>query len=754
MEESSRQSPPRPDASASPDSPSQQPPESTTGWPETAWIFLASLSLLCAMALPGLLGAPPSLDDLGALHHPLRGFYASCLARGHAFDWMPSLFGGCFITGEGELGAYHPFHLLIYRLFSPATAFQIELLSGYPFLFAGMVFFLRGLVPRRDAAWFGAMVFTFSAYTTLHFVHPHLVAVTAHIPWLLTAIRAVGKHPDPIRNLPAAALALLTASQLLLGHPPSIWLSLLSEAAWAGFIYRFNYLSYLRIAVFKGLGLLIGMLQLLPTWDILQESARNHPDPDFLMNGSWHPINLFQLLSPYLTASRVIGFETHEFALYVGAVPLTLGVWFFLSPLRGPARTGLSAFLALSLILSLILASGSFGGLALVQTWLPLVGKFRVPARALLFVHLIWSVLAALAWSAITLDPDEKAVGAMRRVTWFLASLSILIPTGLFLLFGEALPLGHPAGIAAGPILFFLAGVICQGLARKALWAVPAAILLTVVDLGCYGISYAIYSPASPELERWMRNDAPYSPGDRIAAIPRTFGNTGQSGMGNRFLLLGLRQIDGYLALEPKSRLFGTAASIPALRAAGVAWIPAIASPTQPELLHRVSENWYKVPDPAPRIRLVTNAVQSLRPDRDILKIDPLSTVLTERRIDLEPGVPGTATLLDESPGILAIRTAASSTQLLAIADRFHSGWQATIDGQAAELLRINGDFLGLIVASGTHRISLEFRPSSLIWGRRLSLLGLLLLFLVVWAYPRLRAARSSSFLARSIGAF
>ncbi len=33
------------------------------------------------------------------------------------------------------------------------------------------------------------------------------------------------------------------------------------------------------------------------------------------------------------------------------------------------------------------LALGSYGGLYLVQTWLPLVGKFRLPARYLVLVY-------------------------------------------------------------------------------------------------------------------------------------------------------------------------------------------------------------------------------------------------------------------------------------------------------------------------------------------------------------------------------
>ncbi|HEY9069308.1 MAG TPA: hypothetical protein VIV61_03570 [Candidatus Ozemobacteraceae bacterium] len=708
----------------------------------TVWIVLASLALLCVMAIPLVHGEIPSRDDLGALHYPLRVFYGECLARGLPFDWMPTLFGGCFITGEGELGAYHPFHLLIYRLFSPATAFQIELLAGYPFLLAGMVLFLRPLVKRSDAAWFGALAFTFSAFTMLHFVHPHLVAVTAHIPWLLAAIRAIGTRTGPSRLVPEAGLALLTASQLLLGHPPTVWLSLLAEGAWAVFIYRLEYNKHLRFLMLKAVGLLIGSLQLLPTWDVLQESGRNQPTTEFLMSGSWHPINLFQLVAPYLVPNRVLGYEPHEFALYVGAVPLVLGTWYILTHLRrtGPADgdtmspasagPGLLPFLATALLVSLILACGSYGGLALLQTWVPLVGKFRVPARALLLVHLAWAVIAAQAWSALTSSDGESKARSLRRVTWLLTGFSIATTAGLPFVLGTAVPTASLAGAAAGPFLIAAAGLICQGIARGASWAVPVAILFTALDLGCYGISYAVFSPEPPAIQRLLANVPAHAAGERLAAIPRTFGNTGRSGVGNRFLLRGFSQIDGYLALEPRNRLFGTAASLPALRVAGVRWIPALASPPQALGLAAHAPGWWEVPAPLLRLRLVSNAVSSLHPDQDIGSIDIETTALTDTPVALEPGVPGVATILAESPGRLLVRTTAPATRLAVLADRHHPGWKVFQEEQAVPSCRVNGDFLGWQVPAGTHTFRLEFRPASLTCGWIGSLLGLVLLLL------------------------
>jgi hypothetical protein len=90
-------------------------------------------------------GQIPFTGDLLHFHYPLRDFYGRALANGHGFDWMPSLFGGFYVVGEGQLGGYHPLHWLLYRFVPLDTAFAIELVWAYPVLFAGMFVFLPAL---------------------------------------------------------------------------------------------------------------------------------------------------------------------------------------------------------------------------------------------------------------------------------------------------------------------------------------------------------------------------------------------------------------------------------------------------------------------------------------------------------------------------------------------------------------------------------------------------------------------------------
>ncbi len=98
---------------------------------------------------------------------------------------------------------------------------------------------------------------------------------------------------------------------------------------------------------------------------------------------------------------------------------------------------------------------------------------------------------------------------------------------------------------------------------------------------------------------------------------------------------------------------------------------------------------------------------------------------LVEAPLDLPSSEPGKIELLRDEPGWLEVETRTPARQLLVVAESFHPGWQATLDGRPAPVLRINRDFLGCAVEAGQHRVELRFRPQSLRRGAALSSLGL-----------------------------
>jgi hypothetical protein len=128
-----------------------------------------------------------------------------------------------------------------------------------------------------------------------------------------------------------------------------------------------------------------------------------------------------------------------------------------------------------------------------------------------------------------------------------------------------------------------------------------------------------------------------------------------------------------------------------------------------------------------PRARLVASARQTERLAAEILDIDPARVALLDRPMDDLSGVPGSARILVDRPGLIDVETSAPGKQLLVLTERFHPGWRATADGRDLETLSVYGTYLGCVVNPGTSRIQFVFAPRSLTVGIAVTLVGLVL---------------------------
>ena len=68
---------------------------------------------------------------------------------------------------------------------------------------------------------------------------------------------------------------------------------------------------------------------------------------------------------------------------------------------------------------------------------------------------------------------------------------------------------------------------------------------------------------------------------------------------------------------------------------------------------------------------------------------------------------------------------------LAVIADRWDPGWQATVDGKPAPVLRVNHALRGVIVPAGRHELVYRYRPRSFVLG--VQLMGIASLALLAW---------------------
>lgn len=93
---------------------------------------------------------------------------------------------------------------------------------------------------------------------------------------------------------------------------------------------------------------------------------------------------------------------------------------------------------------------------------------------------------------------------------------------------------------------------------------------------------------------------------------------------------------------------------------------------------------------------------------------------------ELPPAINTKVRIERDLPGEMIAITEAEGPTVLVVSESFHKGWNARIDGKPAPLERAHGDFLGLAVPPGQHRIDLEFMPTSLLVTALLSILSFL----------------------------
>ena len=749
----------------------------------------AAFAFLGWMFLPLLTGQIYVCDDLLNYHLPIRQFYSSCLQNGDAFDWMPGLFSGYFLTGSGQAGTYHPWHWLLYRCLPLETAFNLEVLSSYPFMLFGMKLFLQRHFQRPDAAWLGAIVFTFSGFCTLHFLHPNAIAVVSHIPWLLLCAdvilrdgpespfgSGVNKQGHPVggttgvrytrRSADGMALigvALLTGSQLLLGYPQYVWFSLLAEI-----VYCLGFVSWssqgfgilLIIASLKVLGLGLGAVQILPSMAALSESDRSAMAKEFFFEHPLTAADMLQWFNPFLTDTRVFGQSTHELGLYCGAVPFLLAI-IAITCLRTQSshRRLLQVMLALGL-LALWLSFGKAGGLYVVQTWLPMIGKFRWPSRIVVLLHFVVAVFATAGYIRITspvsgtapaagVSLDKRGPDRAERVpATSLPRIIYLVPIASILTSLFAPMLCGPEHVASGtllllgPILFVLAAILVRDVSRGR--CSPAFMLFLAGDLAAYGLTYEAMSRKQSMQEIVVAlQTPPGSPNDGRVIAEVQLQNGDEEFHGNKLLLKGWHQADGYEGLLSSRSLLGKNLTLDGLRIAGVRWVINEGRHNSIVGLQPLdSTKWLEVPDPLPRarltrsVRLVNDTAEALQflsaAGPAVVECDPEQrSVIKEFTLsELAPNDSATAKsetvqIVSDRPGLIEADVECSSSQLLILSESFSPGWKVTVNGKWSSVSRAEVDYMACAVPAGQSRVQFRFEPDSVTAGFRITMTSL-----------------------------
>jgi len=690
--------------------------------------FGAALILL-GIGWPILEGEVYTHSDLASFHLPMRLFYADALREGTGFLWYPYSYAGFHLHGEGQAAMFHPANRLLYGFLPFQLAFGLDLLRNFVLLFLGGVGLLRHFDVRLEASLLGSLLFAFGAFTTVHFMHLNVMAIVAHAPWVAWAAdTALMSRRRETVAVSVVGIALLIASELMFGHPQFVWLGGIPVAALVA--YRvgtgadFGRLAWIVLAV--AIGCLIAAAQLLPQWESLEASFRHDPATAFIETLSLQPLHMTVLAAPYIWARDP--YINFGLVLRVSALVPVLLAWLIVRWPRLGDRRRVVLILVAGTVLAIIVALGDATLLGRGVSQLPIVGLFRAPYRYILIAQIGFSALAAVSFAALVRDRRDADRPPASRLAWLvLAPLgSLLVVVGV-LEFSppniQARALSGTIGLVASvavPTVFALA-VGLVGTGRR--WILPLLLLCVAFEIGSLGLK-KIHEEETVSISDHVESlgPAPPSAGERVSYPPQAN------------VLLGLRLVRGYSALVPDRRL-------PIFKAVMRPHAKRRLSPAIRQSMRIAGAGWAQgqpIDEPMPRVRLVGESVEETDLVLQVATLDIERVAIVDRPLSLGGRAPGRILQREEHAGYFGVEVDASGRQLLVVAEAFHPGWKAAVDDAPVTIVRAYGDFMGIEIPDGEHRVDLRFDPDSVRHGRVVSVVGLALcvpLGILVWRY-------------------
>lgn len=710
--------------------------------------------------------------DLHGYYYILYEVVREAVRNGQLPFWDPYRFGGYPLLADPQHSAFYPATWLMIVLPSNVGVSWYMVLHIW-LAGVGMFAFVRYMGGRWLPAVLSGLAFAFSGLLAgrLWAGHSLVYGIDAWTPWLLLALAWSVRRPVMGR---AVLAGLPFGLAILAGHMPSFLYIGLIWAAFALYLLVTSdgarRLVVRQAAVMALVGMGIAAVQLLPFAELSLFSERvAAADFTFATDYSLPPAHLITLILPEFFGEPLhVGYwsvPTFEELTYYAGILSLLGL---VVALRRPDR--LTWFYLALMAVGLWLALGRYSVLyPLAYDLLPPFRVMRAPSRAA-FLYLVAAVAllghALTRWLEAPANERGRELGTLFRWTLALGGISglaALAATGA--VFAAIHPtetsgrLWHQVGgygfalvvllVGGGLLWRYLADHSDNRIGRSVLGV--ALITLMIADLWTFSFKMVRLEPATPD-PFWL---------DARAVIGETPERVlpwgAQILLQNQAISVGLRNIFGYVALEPAAHV-ALASSVPDPRSTaydvmGAAYVIApveLGQFTDGErplsLVEHRGATWvYRRGRVLPLARLVYDVEVIADSQAAIARIhqpdfDPARTVVLSAPPGCDPGEApgsaGTAEVLETRPGYWRIRTNSEAPGLLVLAETAYPGWRVTVDGAAAEPLTAYTTVRAVCVPAGQHVVEWRFVPTIFAWGGGITVVSLLLVGVAaVFAY-------------------
>jgi len=659
--------------------------------------------------------------DLPGYFLSLHDYAFRSLKAGRLPEWDPYMYCGLSFVGNVQASMFYPplWAAFLAGLGSPRLPYlAVEILVfahvWLAWWFGFLWFRSRGL--RAEAALVGAAALAFSGYMMIHLQH---FGIACGMAWVPLALWGIDEAAQSGRWRPLWKTAVGGALVFLAGYPPFFVVFLV-----CAFVYG---LRSVRLAAWTSgalaFCLALAAVQLLPSLEsaALMEREARYGAGEFNLAWLWS-----MLLPSYLDFSMTAAVKTGDY--YYAGAGAVLGL--LLLPLGQRWRRAGPALAMLAV--SLVLFTNPWNVVWRAVEPLPLLSH---TLRAWYFmggIILAVSILAAEGLDAAMERFSKKGPAAAAPA--FGAAIAVL--AGLWVLKStnsQSLVVGWRGAAAVAATAAAIAMLLRY--AANAAGARRAAALAVLALL--VGSEYRIHGTA-----KWFngsKNDEEYmlegaSPPGMAEAVMRR-----------------LRQDPAVRAATDE---YGpTPPTLRHWQVATVQGFDPFVSKQYKDFLSgcaRFESNWTFYPDPKCEDKLRWLGVRyyisaregsafhdlSSRPQyrlisspEDFYQVFELDGVRAPAHFEGN----GDVRSLEWQPGRRVFQVQADTGGRLVLAESYHPGWRARVDGQPVECARYAQAFLQIPVPAGRRLVEFEFRCAGLRAGAMISALSLALLGAVLW---------------------
>ncbi len=659
-------------------------------------------------------------SDVLHLNLPLKEILSTSLKSGQWPLWTPYLASGFPLLAEGQIGTFYLPNLLFFRFMPTVTAYNLNLVLAFFLSAIGYFIFAQSIGLSSVPATFAAIVFTFSGFLSVHLNHFNLIQAASLLPLLFWASNRLANKPS-IGN--TVLFSFLLTEQIFTGHFYIVFITLIGILIF----FAINRYQIRRLAIGLFLTFLLGSIQLFPTIELQQKSARaGGLDFDTVTSYPYPPKHLLTFINPYAFGSPANGsypaFNDNwgifwENTAYIGILPLVFAGLSLIYIKEKWVKTSFVLF-----FLSLLLVLGKYSPIYFVFS-IPPFSFFRVPSKFLLLTVFSLTLLSALMVEKIIRKLKVRFVAVL-----FIALLFTLIITDEFYFSYNYPPVTPSSWWTDYPqtaeYLSAKEGRIVS-IGASTLWN------SVFVKNGWQDMSPYVY----------FRNSL-YPNYNAIFKIPNIDINTGGLIPKRTSLMMSLNQ---EIKIDEKEQIaLVSTASANALSLQNTNYLISayrIINPVFQKLgeVDFIYKNSQSLPRAyiAYKSRLINTTGDFYR---EVSKNDFLkeTTVLVENDKFLieEKGDPsGKVRITDATSLKVTLETESSSAGILVFTDSFYPGWKAYLDTKETEIFVVNLNQRGIIIPPGKHEVNFVFKSFSFTLGKIVTIISALIVFGVLSLY-------------------